>query len=118
MWSVGDRVLGQRAEESYWYPGTIKHSDGERYFILFDDGNQLQTPAERLRPLTIDAGDKVQGRWQGGPQYYPGEITERTGDVVHVRYDDGDEETTLLRLLRLERDDWLPAGSHWSEGDR
>ena len=35
MWSVNDRVLGQRSEERYWYPGTIKHSDGScRFFVL------------------------------------------------------------------------------------
>ena len=103
----------------YWYPGVILSLQGEQAHVVLDDGNQILTPADQLRPLTVNVGDRVHGRWKGGLQFFGGEVIGRNGQVVQLRYEDGDEETTLLRLVRLERDDWLPgARACWSEGDR
>src|SRR5262249_35901946 len=104
----------------YWYPGVIMGVNGDQYHVFFDDGNQTVTTADRLRPVRIGVGDRVWCRWKAGPTYFPGEITRKNGEVIHIHYDDEDEETTLLRLVRLERDDWLPEGppTALEEGDR
>ena len=49
-------------------------------------------------------GEEVLCRWKGGPDFYPGKITSLEGEKIHIHYDDGDEETTTVRLLRLRRD--------------
>jgi hypothetical protein len=36
--------------------------------------------------------------------YYPGEIVRLHGEVIHVNYDEGEEETTSIRLIRVERE--------------
>ncbi len=107
--AIGERVLACW-DDLYWYPGMVFAVTGEQYHVIFDDGNQALVRGERLRPLTVKVGDRVWCRWQGGPAYHAGVIASKTGEVIHVNYDDGDEENTLLRLVRLERDDWLPAG--------
>jgi hypothetical protein len=118
-WAVGDHVLACW-HDLFWYPGAVLAVEGDSYHVCFDDGNQALVTADRLRPLEIDAGARVQGRWKGGPEFYPGEITSRQGEVIHVQYDDGDEETTLLRLVRLERDEWFGPGelAGVAQGDR
>jgi hypothetical protein len=119
LWKVGDRVLAC-AQDLYWYPGAVLAAHEDQYHIVFDDGNQGLVAGDKLRPVAVDVGDRVWCRWKGGPTYHPGQITRRDGEVIHVQYDDGDQEDTLLRLVRLERDDWFPGGTltDFAEGDR
>src|SRR5262245_43291121 len=93
-WEVGQRVL-VCWHDLYWYPGAVLSVSGDQYHIFFDDGNQVVTTADRIRPLRLNVGERVWGRWKGGPTYYSGEVTSKNGEVIHIRYDDGDEETTL-----------------------
>ncbi len=118
-WEIGAHVL-VCWHDLYWYPGAVLRVKGDQYHVFFDDGNQVVTTADRLRPLEVGEGDRVWCRWKAGPSYHAGEIAEKRGEVIRVRYDDGDEETTLLRLVRLDRDDWLPDGpaARLQEGDR
>jgi hypothetical protein len=117
--AIGEHVL-VCWHDLYWYPGVILAVDGDQFHVIFDNGNQVVVSTDSLRAVTVGVGDRVLCRWKGGPAYYPGEITRRDGEVIHVSYDDGDEETTLLRLARLERDDWFPPGAlaGVKEGDR
>src|SRR5438132_1205868 len=120
MWTTGDRVLALRLPGDFWYPGIIRHIQDDRFFIIYDDGEDGFVKAKQMLPLALEAGDRVHGRWQLGQEFYPGVIASRAGEVVTIHYDDGDEETTLIRLLRLERDEWLPesAPSELGAGDR
>ena len=63
----------------------------------------MVTP-DKIKPLGFKAGDRVCVRRQGGPIYYPGEITRISGEVIQVHYDDGEEETTSIRFIRIERE--------------
>jgi hypothetical protein len=72
---------------------------------------------ERLRPLlpgagrpggaaevrdaaALQVGDRVEGNWKGLGRYYPGQITQKKSDNIHVQYDDGDQEWTTLDRVR------------------
>jgi len=53
MWKVGDRVLGKRHDENYWYPGTVRHVDGGRAYVIFDDGEDALAADDQLQPLDL-----------------------------------------------------------------
>src|SRR5205823_1886357 len=88
---IGEHVLACW-HDLFWYPGVILANNGDQYHVVFDDGNQGLAAADKIRPVTVGVGDRVLCRWKGGPTYYPGEITSKHGEVIHVQYDDGDEE--------------------------
>ncbi|HYV35789.1 MAG TPA: hypothetical protein VE988_08810 [Gemmataceae bacterium] len=119
VYAEGDRVFACW-HDLFWYPGVVVATEADQYHILFDDGQQAPTTADRIKPLEFDVGDRIFCRWKGGPEYFPGEITERRGEVIHVNYDDGDDETTSIRLVRLQRDEWFPPSEqiNFSAGDR
>jgi hypothetical protein len=100
--TVGERVLACWYD-LFWYPGVILSAEGKRVHIAFDDGDQALVTSDQIRELDISVGDRVFCRWKGGPQYFPGEVTEKDGERIHVRYDDGDEEWTSIRMVRVER---------------
>jgi hypothetical protein len=118
-WNQGDRVFACW-HDLFWYPGVVVAVAGEEYHVLFDTGTQAMVQADRIKPLQFEIGDRVFSRWKGGPEFYSGEITRRDGEVIHINYDDGDEETTTVRLIRLQRDDWFPPSEigNVHEGDR
>ncbi len=106
-WSLGDRVLACWFDLD-WYPGVVLESRPDSIKVLFDMGEIAILSSQRVRPLTLLVGDRVEGRWKGERLFYSGEITRIEGEIVHIAYDDGDEETTTIRLLRLRRDEWFP----------
>jgi hypothetical protein len=118
-WSAGTRVFACW-HDLFWYPGTVLAAEADQFHVVFDHGGQALVSTERMRPLDLDVGARVFGRYQGGPEWFPGEVTSREAERVHIRYDDGDEEWTLLRLVRLQRDEWFPPSesSNIQEGAR
>ncbi len=106
-WQLGDRVLACFFD-LLWYPGSVLRTENDMVFVSFDDGSAAQISADKVKPLNLEAGERVEGRYMAGSTFYPGVLSRVEGDIVHVHYDDGDEETTLVRFLRLEKDAWLP----------
>jgi Domain of unknown function (DUF4537) len=106
-WSIGDRVFACWFDLC-WYSGSVLAALGDEVTVVFDHGGHAEMPAAKVRALELEVGDRIQGRWKAGADFYPGVVAQRDGEVVTIDYDDGDRETTLVRLLRLERDDWLP----------
>jgi len=89
-----------------WYPGVVVATQGDRHLVQFDDGDRSVVPEAQTRPLAaVAVGQAVQGRFQGGRSFYPGRVTERRGDAVHILYDDGDEEWTSVGMVRVRRED-------------
>jgi hypothetical protein len=106
MFKVGDRVLAMwPVEIEWWYPGVICGSDGSELEIQYDDGDRATVGKRDVLPLKIDVGSRVWGRWQGGRAYYPGTITQKMGDAIHIAYDDGDQEWTTVSLVRIHEED-------------
>ena len=101
MWKSGDRVLAKWAPDGFWYPGTVVESQTNRCFVHFDDGDSAWSSLEDTRSLSLGVGQKVLGRWKGGPYCFPGVIAEKDGDRIHIHYDDGDREWTTIRSVRI-----------------
>jgi len=114
-WIVGDRVLGKWSHDRYWYPGTIQVIENGKLHVYFDDGDHEWMTPDRVTAIDLQAGQRVFGRWQRGPAYYPGRITRRDGDRIHVRYEDGQEESTTIGFVRVSRG---PNYNPWKVGQR
>jgi hypothetical protein len=102
-WKVGDRVLANWVPEPFFYPAwvTAVSQDGI-ISVAYEDGETADVLPGQVVPLELRAGDRVFARWQLGPLYYPAVILDIRGDDLRVRYDDdGSEEQTKVRLLRV-----------------
>ncbi|HOO77752.1 MAG TPA: tudor domain-containing protein [bacterium] len=102
-WNPGDSVLADWSQDEYWYPATVGKAEADRYYVVYDDGDEEWTTAERLTFDDIEEGDTVFGNWRGQGVYYPGKISLRRGGEVHIVYDDGDEEDTTVSAVRVVR---------------
>ena len=118
-WQIGDRVFACWFD-LFWHTGTVLEVDGAEIRVLFDHGGVGSLSAQQVHAIELDEGDRVQVRWKAGNEFFPGKIARRDGDIVDIDYDDEDHETTLIRLVRVERDDWLPdiAPTALAQGDR
>ena len=118
-WQVGDRVLACWFDLC-WHAGTVLEADGEEIRVVFDHGGVGSLSPGQVHAVELEEGDRVEARWRAENEFYAGAIVRRDGEILEIAYDDGDSETTLLRLVRLERDDWLPdiAPGDFAAGDR
>jgi hypothetical protein len=105
----GDRVLGA-LPDGYLYPADLLISDSDRVVLQFLNGIQGAVTPELVSALSVETGMRVEGRWRGGQEYFPGEIDRLKGERLHVRYDDGDEEWTTVRLIRIPDPNNPPVG--------
>jgi len=103
QWKVGEKLLVNWSHDKYWYPATIKKKDGQRYFVVFDDGDKEWTVPSRMIEEDIRVGDRVFGNWKSRKRYYPGRVTRRDGNKIHISYDDGDQENTTISFVRVLR---------------
>lgn len=103
-WKEGERVLALwKADKDWFYVGTVREFKDGKYQVVFDDGDKDWVDAGNVYAEDIAVGDKVAGNFKRLGLYYPGKVTKRTGDQVHVKYDDGDEEDTTIAMLRVKR---------------
>lgn len=106
MPNIGDRVLAKwPQEEQWWYPGVVTKSDASGIEVTFDDGDRSVVAPDQMRPLSVGVGSRVYCRWRGGAAYYPGKVGQAQGAAIAVDYDDGDQETTSISLIRVNRND-------------
>jgi hypothetical protein len=111
-WKVGDRVIAQWPPEPFFYPARVAAIlDGTYVAVEYDDGDKAELLPVQARKLDLRVGDRVFARWQQGPEYFPGRIAEKSGDKIHVHYDDGEKEWSNVRLVRV-----LPQDLVRSEG--
>ena len=103
---VGDRVLARwPAEIDWWYPGVVCLVEPAKLEVQFDDGDRAELAPWEVTTLQVRVGSRVFGRWQGGPYYYPGAVTEQRGEAIHIAYDDGDQEWSTVSLIRVHQQD-------------
>jgi len=100
-WFVGDRVLAPWGRAQL-FPGTIDRVAEAEVYVLFDDGDRGWVVKEQVKPLQlIGVGSRVFCRWRGGKHYYPGTIVQKSGDQIYVKYDDGDEEWSVIGMIAV-----------------
>jgi hypothetical protein len=111
--AVGQRVFA-RWHDGFWYPATLRYADAREVMVKYDDGEAGSLTPGQVRPLQVAEGDRVQARWQGGPAYYPGTVAQCGDGEVLIDYDDGEQETVSLKLLRVIRAEDIA----WKVSDR
>ena len=85
--------------ERSWSVVRVVRCEGTRAVIVGRDARISTRPLASLRALRLAAGVEVMALWEGATPYHA-VVTSLRGDEVHVRYDDGSEES--LDALRLD----------------
>lgn len=97
----GDRVLAYDCDE-YIYPADIVQiEDEQRIIVQYLDGPERMLTPELIKRFDVRPGLKIECRYNGGQHFFPGTLQKLEGERVHVKYDDGEEEWTSVRLLRI-----------------
>ena len=65
MSQIGERVLGRKGSGPFWYAGTVRHIDGNRSYVIFDDGDDALVEASKLKKLELNEGDRVRTARRG-----------------------------------------------------
>jgi len=97
----GERVLASDVD-GFVYPAEILSVQEDRVVVHFLDGPERMLTPELIRAFDLPANSRIECRWKGGPTYFPGVLASVEEERVFVRYDDGDEEWTSIRLVRLK----------------
>jgi len=111
----GDRVLGHWKKGGKWYAAEVVDVNTKKGIIKlhFDDGDQEEISDFKLvqkdktrKDLDIEdleEGMRVQARWKGGTEWYPGIIDKIKDEKVYLSFDDGDKEW-ISDLSKIKKD--------------
>ena len=102
MWKVGQRVFGQKGTEQFWYTGTVRHIDGERCYVIFDDGDDALLDAAQIKALDLHAGDRIFARLPMEAEFKPAKVIAWDDDKVQVQWTSGEENWTSFGMIRLQ----------------
>lgn len=97
----GDRVLAYDSDECIYPAEIVSIQDEQRIIVQYLDGPERMLTPELIKRFDVKAGLKVECRWSGAPHYFPGSIAKVDGERIHVKYEDGDDEWTSIRLFRI-----------------
>jgi hypothetical protein len=93
---LGEHVMAVW-QGSSMYPGVIAEVRGDQYLIKWDDGDtplwvtkEKINRAQEAQAAGFNVGDHVMATWKDS-QMYPGVVTQVSGDLCLVKWDDGDE---------------------------
>ncbi|KAG6614300.1 Armadillo-type fold [Phytophthora cinnamomi] len=115
-----------------WYPGRIRcaHLGGAEadsaedptFEVVYDDGEvEMHVRPEFLRqhvPGTICVGTRVLCRYDGGEEYYPGQVSDvQENGRYTIAYDDGEVEEDVPLDHILEPEEEKEEGAPGTEGE-
>jgi hypothetical protein len=103
-WQDGQRVLAL-LDDTFWYPAEIVSVEEDRVGLQLLFGGEMFVTPDLLRPLDVEVGARVECRWKGEAHYYPGTIAQKQGDKIQIDYDDGATESTVIRLVRVHKNE-------------
>ncbi len=122
-WAVHARVLVRPESDLFWYPGTVRHADGGRYYVILANLDDGWFVTSQMKPLALAAGTQVAIDDALASPSQVGVVESVEGTVVQVRTGDGVQVTANLASIRVpERP--LPlrsaraARTRWAVGDR
>lgn len=97
----GDRVLAYDCDECVYPAEIVTIEDDDRIVVQYLDGPERMLTPELIRRFDVKPGLKVECRYSGGPNFFPGTLNKVEGERIHIKYDDGDDEWTSIRLFRI-----------------
>ena len=97
----GDRVLAYDGDLCIYPAEIISIQDEERVLVQYLDGPERMLTPELVKRYDVRTGTKIECRFGGGPHYFPGTLNKIDGERIFVKYEDGDEEWTSIRLFRI-----------------
>src|SRR5215213_6572981 len=109
MWKVGERVLARRRPEVYWYPGAVRHIDGPRYYVIFEDGEDAFVAAGDMTHCRFEAGDRVQVYQAASNSYLAARVAAVADEMLTVRYLNQEEQAVPFSKVRVQPDYWKQA---------
>ena len=80
---------------------TIAEIQEDRIGVQYLDGPERMLTPELIKRYDLRVGMSIECRWSAGPHYFPGKIDKLDGERVRIEYDDGEDEWTSIRLVRL-----------------
>jgi hypothetical protein len=89
----------------------VSERKGRSLTIAYDDGDRATVPEEEVATIDVEEGSRVYGRHGGVRLYFPGTVTHRDGERIHIIYDAGREEDTTVSMVRVQRES--PLGAPW-----
>lgn len=117
---VGNRVAAMWSNGGYFL-GTVTEIEGDRYNILFEDGDRLAVNSAKVVALCEDTpftvGDRVVAAWKG-ISMFPGVVTKVHAKSCMVRWDDGDEPLLVAKDKIFHADKAVAAAMNANVGDR
>src|SRR5579884_2599055 len=108
MWTKGDRVLAWRAPGKFWYPGVIRHIQEDRYFIIYDDGEDGFVKEKEMMPFQLEVGDRIYASPTGDREYEPARIVDKQEDRLQLQYENGAFAWAPTGHIRIEPDALKP----------
>lgn len=86
MWTTNARVLAKSPSEPFWYPGTIRHAEDLRCYVILDNGEDGWFAGDAIRSLDVPAGCEVllKGKGESEPRPATIERLEQTGPLVRT----------------------------------
>lgn len=99
-WKPGDRVLANWEPEPFFYPATVRGVEDGFIAVDYDDGDRAELLSVQVMPLDLREGDPVFAR-KDDRMYYPGQISRMKGEKILVAFEDGGEEWTTVRVVRV-----------------
>jgi hypothetical protein len=97
----GDRVLALDCDLCVYPAEIVAIQDETRVVVQYLDGPERMLTPELIKRFEVKPGLKIESRWSGGPHFFPGTLNKVDGERIFVKYDDGDEEWTSIRLFRI-----------------
>lgn len=103
-WQPGTRIEAIWSGNGQYYAATILRISDSSLAVRFDDdGIEEDTVTARCRmawtgpsaavsSAPLGVGQRVLGRWRGGPHWFPAVVRDVRNGTVALAYDDGDSE--------------------------
>jgi len=113
MFTTGERVLAKRKGDRYWHPGIIAGGGSGDWLVKFDSGEEEPVNECRIMPFALNAGDRVMCRWKGKHAFYPGKVAKIRDGSYFIKFDDGDEEWSESRYLKVHPFTVLKGPGSW-----
>lgn len=101
-WTDGARILANREQDNFWYPGTILQKVGDRYRIRFDDIRLGVFEPNLIADLILTDAMKIEVNWKRQGRWYPVRFLSLEQGEVQVMFEDGKRETAPTAQVRVD----------------